>query len=143
MREVTFIRDLILERKLVGTEDEIRQHRYGTLPHLPTGEAVISDPGETVEITTEIIPVIALRGMPRTTRDTLYVAYSRKVEELLGLPFAELSKQIQDLSTANAGLRATNSMLRTQRNAYRRATLWQRIKFLFKRWAPMIPYGLA
>lgn len=126
MREIKFIRNVEIDLLPMGNPDEVRYHMMGPVPPLPVmpddhdPEFLLAD----YTIETQVVPVHYLRTGNRNVRDDMYIAYSKEVQELLGMPFDIIRKEKEQMYKHNAVLDAKLYRVKT-------AKVWQRIKFLF------------
>ncbi len=127
MRKVTFIKSLNVDLVPMLGHEEVRYHMMGPAPPIPiltdeTEEYLLTE--ATVE--TMVVPVHMLRTGNRNVRDTLYIAYSKEVQDLLGMPFDVMKRELDEC-------RAHAEVQLHMLDKYRHAKWWRRLGYLFSR----------
>lgn len=127
MRYVKFIKRLVIDKLPMISGDEIRYHTSHDLPPMIDGEMLlVKEP-----VITHIVPIHRLCKATRDNRtgenhiDTIYIAYSKEVQELLEMPFDVIKSELETC-------RVLSHTQAIRLNRVRYATVWIRIKYLFK-----------
>tara|TARA_R100001143_G_C3360997_1_gene135681 strand:- start:13239 stop:13616 length:378 start_codon:yes stop_codon:yes gene_type:complete len=120
MKRVKFVRQLVVDDvRYVG--DYVEYRCIGTSPDI-TRVVKGDEEGFLLGVEQkELAPVHHLCDVHNGTRRDLFIAYSKEVQELLGMPFDTLSNELEDAREAISALHSRIG----------HATLWQRIKYLF------------
>ena len=121
MRRITFIKSLNVESLPMLNLDEVRYHTAENIRAV-SDEEYLETRDYSVE--THIVPVHMLRTGNEFVKDTLYIAYSKKVQDLLGMPFDVMKKQLDEQSEQIQDLYLKISRIR-------HAKFWKRVRFLF------------
>lgn len=128
MREVTFVSGLKIESVLATGANEISYHVMSERPLFATDGSALAL--ENMTVTSQVVPVHALRGLNWRDQSTTYIAYSKEVQKLLCLPFDAMAKQIEALESTASQLRQLHDK---RLREIADSTLWQRLKYLFTR----------
>lgn len=143
MRYVTLVESLNLRKLPMLNNDEVRYHSLDTITPVP-------GPGDTEflatdqRIETRVVPIHQFvfpdRGKSAPVdmdmlnrrvqaQNTVYIAWSQEVQELLEMPFDVLKRQLDE---AHVWI----NDLRYDRDRYRHAGWWKRLRYLFTRRRP-------
>lgn len=120
MKRVKFVRELVVDDvRYVGGYVEYRC--IGTSPDITR---VLKNDQEGFLLGVEerrLAPVHHLCDVHDGTRRDVFIAYSKEVQELLGMPFDTLTEELE----------RTRRIISTLHRRIEHASLWTRIKYLF------------
>lgn len=127
MREVNFIRGLVIEKVLCAPRQDIEVHDMrGSLTPTTTDEALLTDEA----VTTTVVPV---HRLSRSTREPVtgdvvrcdtFIAYSKEVQELIEIPIDAIAEA---LKLCENNLQHS----RQQVDSFRRGSFWSRLRYAF------------
>lgn len=135
-RQVKFVKSLVVENAMVHQgDDEIRTAFMRRVPCVP----IDSDFNEAIEtmapVETHVSPIIRFCEIGKPD---VFIAYSPEVEELLGVPFSTMHRELKERDAALSREREVSSALESQRDradeqsyALMRMKWWDKLNFLF------------
>lgn len=143
MRYVTLVESLNLRKLPMLNNDEVRYHSLEAITPVPgPGEPEFLATDQRIE--TRVVPIhefvfpdrgkaapVNMDELNRqvTARNSVYIAWSQEVQELLEMPFDVLKRQLDEAHVLINCMRADLA-------CYRHAGWWKRLRYLFNRRRP-------
>lgn len=143
MRYVTLVESLNLRKLPMLNKDEVRFHSLETLTPVPgPGDTEFLATEQTIE--TRVVPIhefvfpdrgkaapVSMDELNRrvVARNSVYIAWSPEVQELLEMPFDVLKRQLDEAHVLINGMSSDLA-------CYRCAGWWKRLRYLFNRRRP-------
>lgn len=124
MRMITLITDLVIERVPYYGDSEMTLHEIPPLNFNTAEEGFIQ-----AEIERHVVPLVQICKQTDKGRDETFIAYSPKVEELIGVPINLVYRDLKTSQQRNAELARRNTVLSDKWRRVRLMTFWDRLKY--------------